>query len=212
MLADLVDSRLTNRQLPLSGAWEAVVADIARRTDRQPGAPPTGDRRHGTDDPRRRFPNAALRRAVQIRKRRCVGPGCRAPASSTDIDHVRDHAKGGPTLDWNLDPNCRHDHTLKHKGWPLRAIGNDRYLWTSRLGHTYRVDVPPIVEDLPDPDPAGDQQEPTSWPPRPGRGADGKPWPQSTTWVERKPKPEPEPEPEPPAPKPPPDEDEIPPF
>ena len=45
---------------------------------------------------------AVLRRHLQIRDRACAGPGCRAPAHHTDQDHTVDHARGGPTLHWNL--------------------------------------------------------------------------------------------------------------
>ncbi len=139
-------------------AWRPVLADIASRI--QPRGPPGENDTTRPDDARRRFPRAALRRDVQIRKRVCTGPGCRAPAATADIDHTIDHGHGGPTIDWNLGPKCRHDHTLKHRaGWTQRLTAPDTYLWTSRLGHPYKVTTPTIIEDLPDPQPSDDQPE-----------------------------------------------------
>lgn len=97
---------------------------------------------------------AVLRRAVQLRDRRCIFRGCRAPAHGTDIDHTRDHAHGGPTLPWNLGSPCRHDHRLKHEGgWRLDQPEPGVFIWTSRLGQRYTVRPPPIIEPLPDPQP-----------------------------------------------------------
>jgi hypothetical protein len=39
----------------------------------------------------------AARRAVEVRDRRCQGPGCHVPAHACDIDHIWRHSDGGPT-------------------------------------------------------------------------------------------------------------------
>ncbi|MGH3902926.1 MAG: DUF222 domain-containing protein [Pseudonocardiaceae bacterium] len=80
-----------------SGAWAAVIADLAAQyaTHHIPGA------RGGTrQDPAVRFAGAALRRHVQIRDRVCVYPGCRCPARHADLDH----GHGGLTTDTNSGP------------------------------------------------------------------------------------------------------------
>ena len=44
----------------------------------------------------RRFVGAA-RRAVEVRDRHCIDPGCDVPAERCEVDHVWRHADGGPT-------------------------------------------------------------------------------------------------------------------
>lgn len=126
----------------LDPAWQPVLSDLyAKLTD------PVTVRRL---DKRRRTPGAALRREVIASIKDCVGVGCRAPAASTDIDHLKDHAKGGDTVRENLDPNCRHDHRVKTEaGWRLRRV-DDTFEWTTRLGHVYLVPVPPVLPRLTD--------------------------------------------------------------
>ena len=65
-------------------------------------------------------------------------------ATDCDIDHRQRHADGGPTTDYNSGPLCRHDHRLKDDGgWHLRRNPDGSHTWTSRLGHTYTVGLPP---------------------------------------------------------------------
>ncbi|WP_435527167.1 DUF222 domain-containing protein [Microbacterium aurantiacum] len=49
-------------------------------------------------------PNAALKRLLLARDVRCAFPGCRHPALRSEIDHRKDHAKGGTTDEDNLGP------------------------------------------------------------------------------------------------------------
>ena len=70
-------------------------------------------------DPSRRFPGAALGRWIRARDRTCRAPGCHRPARDTDIDHTRDHARGGPTAHDNLAALCHHHHLLKDAGWKV---------------------------------------------------------------------------------------------
>ena len=144
--------------------------------------------RHLTDpktqrllDPRRRAPGAALRREVLASLTRCIHPGCRAPATSADLDHRHDHAKGGPTVLANLNPLCRHDHRVKGEaGWQLRRIA-DTFEWTTRLGHVYRVPVPPVLPDLPELQPSPPEDD---VPINPDRDSLGRPWQHSSSWCE----------------------------
>jgi hypothetical protein len=140
-----------------------------------------------------------LRRYLQIRDRHCVGPGCRAPARSADIDHTHEHSHGGSTVEGNLANACRHDHRLKHDGgWRLHQPEPGRLVWTTRLGHTYPIEPAPIIEELPEPAPA---DRPVLNPPSIG----------ATPKADEPILPPPEPEPEPPEPPPKPSED-PPPF
>ncbi len=55
---------------------------------------------------RRRF-TGAVRRAIQVRDRRCTHPsGCDEPASGCDIDHVAPRSRGGPTSQHNGTLRC----------------------------------------------------------------------------------------------------------
>ena len=125
--------------------WGPVIADVARRV--------VADQRDAAwtftvDDPdtglptwaetTRRRPTAGQTRQVRARNKTCVFPGCRMPATDSDLDHTRDYAKNGPTHEDNLAPLCRHDHRLKHDGgWSVKRIADGIYQWTSRLGQIY---------------------------------------------------------------------------
>jgi hypothetical protein len=178
------------------GGWAPVVSDLAHQY--------ISFRQSPAGDPTRRSPGTALRRWIQIRDRYCVMIGCRAPARGSDTDHTLDHARGGPTAEHNLGPGCRHDHRLKHEGgWRLDQPEPGLFRWTSRLGHTYQVRPPPIIEALPDPIPG---YEPL--PPLPARPDDD--WADSTIWDDTPSATQPTP---PPRPAPQPDtHDEPPPF
>ena len=143
-LADLSDAP---GEIP---GWGPVIADVARQmvaddadaewrvtvTD-----PDTGDVAwHGVT---RRRPTAGQARQIRARHRSCVFPGCRMPAADCDLDHTEAWSEGGPTSAANLGPLCRHCHCVKHSpGWSLRREGR-RFVWTSRLGHTYVTDGKP---------------------------------------------------------------------
>jgi hypothetical protein len=118
-------------------AWAAVLTELATHATTE--APSHGS----TAEPGRRGPGAVLRRYLEIRDRHCLGPGCRAPARSADVDHTQDYAQGGPTVEANLAHVCRHDHRLKHQGgWQLDQSAPGWLVWTSRLGHTYPSEPP----------------------------------------------------------------------
>jgi hypothetical protein len=137
----------------LVASWGGVLADLHDKL-----AEPETRR---LLDPTRRFPGAALRREVLASLKTCVGSGCRAPAASGEVDHRKDHAKGGLTVEENLNPMCKHDHRVKTEaGWQLRRV-DDTFEWTTRLGHVYLVPVPPVLPDPPRP--------PEPRPPKPGR-------------------------------------------
>lgn len=85
-------------------------------------------------------PTATERREVHARYRTCVHPGCRMPATQSDLDHTSPHADGGPTEVRNLAPLCRHHHRIRHRhGRRYRRLENGDHEWTSALGHRYTV-------------------------------------------------------------------------
>ena len=68
--------------------------------------------------------NAAQRRAIVLRDRECVIPGCRIPATWCEIHHVREWARGGTTHTGNGVALCWHHHrTLESSGWRIRMSG-----------------------------------------------------------------------------------------
>jgi hypothetical protein len=137
-------TRLSEHPGDLAG-YGPVVADIARQVAenrqrqqwRYRVTNETGEIiDHGIT---RRRPTAAQRRYVEVHHTSCVGIGCRAPATASDMDHTQPWAENGPTKTTNLGPNCAHDHYVRHQaGWTYRRAANGDHIWTTRLGHTYR--------------------------------------------------------------------------
>lgn len=61
------------------------------------------------------------RRAISVRDRECLIPGCHVPASWCEIHHVQEHSRGGPTHTDNGVALCWHHHrTLDTSGWEIR--------------------------------------------------------------------------------------------
>jgi HNH endonuclease len=76
---------------------------------------------------RSRFFTGPLRRAIQLRDRRCTEPGCDTPADDCDVDHLVPYASGGPTDQTNAALKCPHHN--RHKGdtvEPPRAASRRR--------------------------------------------------------------------------------------
>lgn len=91
-------------------------------------------------------PPAQLARHVRARDKTCRFVGCRQPASRTDLDHTIPYP-AGPTSHRNLGPLCRRHHRVKHRGgWKLTQPQPGQFVWTSRSGHTYQVEVEPFEE------------------------------------------------------------------
>ena len=116
-----------------------------------------------SDNPRRRTPGAALRRLLQARDQRCFFMGCRAPATTAQIDHTVRWADDGATVGHNLGAGCVHDHRLKDEGgWKVTQPEPGRFHWTSRLGHHYHRHRQPVIGAMPE---IRDRQMPPSWAP-----------------------------------------------
>ena len=138
------------------GRWDEVVEDIAtQHADRE---------RHLADlDAHRdaRLPGAALRRHTEIRDRTCTFAGvCRRPARAAEMDHSRDHARGGTTERINIGPLCDHDHDVKHRaGWTVTQPEPGTFVWRSPLGGHYTARGEFLLPELPEPAP----DEPDPW-------------------------------------------------
>jgi len=65
--------------------------------------------------------NARQRRAIILRDRQCLIPGCGIRAQWCEIHHVSEHAHGGPTHTSNGVALCWHHHrTLDENTWQIR--------------------------------------------------------------------------------------------
>ncbi|WP_239066276.1 HNH endonuclease signature motif containing protein [Microbacterium hibisci] len=87
-------------------------------------------------------PPAALRRLVQWRADRCMGPGCSMPASRCEIDHQVRWADDGETCLDNTLPFCKGHHLVKdNTDWRVRQIegSGGAVAWTSPTGRRYVV-------------------------------------------------------------------------
>ncbi|MGH8965305.1 MAG: HNH endonuclease signature motif containing protein, partial [Actinomycetes bacterium] len=133
---------------PRLGQWAGVLAEIAAAwADRH------RLRARLAAHPRARFARGPLAEHVRIRDRHCVGPGCTRPARRSDLDHTREHGRGGRTVEVNIGPACRRHHPDKDRGWTLTQPGPGLFEWISPLGRVYRTRGEPIRPDLPNPDP-----------------------------------------------------------
>ena len=95
-------------------------------------------------DPRARFPNAAMTAWIRARDRTCRARGCRIPARACHLDHTIDHAHGGPTSHNDLGPLCGRHHIMKHKGgWKLYQPKPGHFIWISPHNRIYHVGPEP---------------------------------------------------------------------
>lgn len=85
----------------------------------------------------RRRPTTSMKRYLRSRFPTCVHPGCRRPARQSDLDHIKEWARGGPTTVYNLAPLCEPHHQLKDSGWSYRRTPEGGFVFTSPTGHTY---------------------------------------------------------------------------
>lgn len=66
---------------------------------------------------------AHQRRAIALRDRECVIPGCHVPATWCEVHHVREHSRGGPTHTSNGVALCWfHHHTIDTSEWDIRVV------------------------------------------------------------------------------------------
>ena len=89
---------------------------------------------------------ADLRRWLGVGQPTCAFPGCGRSSRDCDIDHRVDWQYGGTTSNDNLDPVCRHHHTLKHESrWEsYRCPGTGDTWWISPTAAVWQADPPPF--------------------------------------------------------------------
>ncbi|HEX6420633.1 MAG TPA: HNH endonuclease signature motif containing protein [Acidimicrobiales bacterium] len=88
----------------------------------------------------RRFTGAA-RRAVEVRDRRCTGPGCDVPAEQCEIDHRWRHSDGGPTHPDNGQALCGHHNRRREP-----TASPPRRPPPSPTGHDDPAGLPPHID------------------------------------------------------------------
>jgi hypothetical protein len=123
------------RELASDATWRRFITD-----------PQTGNL---LDYGREKYePPQALVDFLLARDRTCRFPGCRQPATRTDIDHAHSWESGGETNIENLGLLCRRHHRLKtHGGWGLVSNVDGSCEWSSPVGKKYFVPARPINEN-----------------------------------------------------------------
>jgi len=66
-----------------------------------------------------RFFTGLSRDAVRMAGQECFWPGCWLPATSCEMDHLRDHGRGGRTHPGNGAPGCGRHNRWKQKGFTV---------------------------------------------------------------------------------------------
>ena len=124
------------RELASDATWKRFITD-----------PQTGNL---LDYGREKYePPQALVDFLLARDRTCRFPGCRQPASRSDIDHAQSWESGGETKPENLGLLCRRHHRLKtHGRWALVSNSDGSCEWTSPVGKKYFVPARPINETV----------------------------------------------------------------
>ncbi|SFB77732.1 HNH endonuclease [Nocardioides terrae] len=96
-------------------------------------------------------PSTRLRDQVVAAHVGCAFPHCHRPADNLDLDHIVEHAQGGPTTSDNLAPLCRRHHRAKTFGhWTYLRLGPAEYLWTSPHGYQWVKDTDGTRDVSPD--------------------------------------------------------------
>ena len=124
------------RELASDATWKRFITD-----------PQTGNL---LDYGREKYePPQALVDFLLARDRTCRFPGCRQPASKSDIDPAQSWETGGETKPENLGLLCRRHHRLKtHGRWALMSNSDGSCEWTSPVGKKYFVPARPINETV----------------------------------------------------------------
>jgi hypothetical protein len=83
-------------------------------------------------------PSPGLQRLVRARTATCCGPGCRRPATSSDLDHTLAYDDGGITCECGIGPGCRRCHRRKQAlQWRLEQPSPGVMIWNTPAGRRY---------------------------------------------------------------------------
>jgi hypothetical protein len=89
---------------------------------------------------------ADMRMFLRLRDETCRGVGCGRRAATSDVDHGREWARGGPTSVDNLAHLCRGDHTRKTElGWKVEHLPGGVLRWTTPFGRTYLTEPSTVI-------------------------------------------------------------------
>ena len=125
------------RELTLNGRGSPEHTELRRLY-----ATPSTGQLVAMDSRARAFPDG-LAHLIKLRDRTCRTPWCDAPVRH--IDHIEDHADGGPTSGDNGEGLCEScNHAKQAPGWRARARPGPRHTVeiTTPTGHTYRSRAP----------------------------------------------------------------------
>ncbi|WP_344777618.1 HNH endonuclease signature motif containing protein [Nocardioides panacisoli] len=82
-----------------------------------------------------------LKTRVRLRDPHCVFAHCGRPAEACDLDHAKEHTKGGSTCPCNLVPLCRRHHRAKTLSlWRYVIVEPGTYLWIAPHDRHFLVD------------------------------------------------------------------------
>jgi hypothetical protein len=85
----------------------------------------------------------ALRRKILRRYGHCMFPGCEQ-RRWLQIHHVIHRSKGGPTVEWNLRPECPFHHRVIHKpGWRVKCDEDGELHYFRPDGNEVTTNPPP---------------------------------------------------------------------
>ncbi len=141
----------TARELLASSDSDSEDEESAKAWLRRLFAHPDSGALSQVESTRRVFPRG-MRRFITTRDGTCRTPWCDAPIRH--IDHIQDHAHGGPTSVSNGQGLCERCNYLKQTpGWktetlisgPGRSSGPHRVRVTTPTGHTYDSSAPPVL-------------------------------------------------------------------
>ena len=84
--------------------------------------------------------DAAMRAQILAADVTCRAPGCQHPGDRCQVDHVQEHAIGGPTSEANAQLlHTGHHEPKTAKAWDAHLSANRDVTWTSLLGRIYRT-------------------------------------------------------------------------
>ncbi len=103
---------------------------------------------------------AHLRKAVEVRDRRCVFTGCGAPKYWCDVHHLTHWINGGETSLTNSALLCEAHHTKVHHGF--RVERDQRNRWTTYRPDGSQITTGPRLDLGPPPGPPA-PRPPVDW-------------------------------------------------
>jgi len=121
---------------------DVTAANRARAWIRRLNTDPIDGTLTSMDTRRRRF-SGALATFIRLRDQVCRDPYCDAPIR--DLDHLHDHAAGGPTSADNGIGLCQRGNLVDQiPGWRTTGTSRQRFVVTP-TGHTYPSRPPPAL-------------------------------------------------------------------